>query len=337
MKQFILSILFLSATLLSSMLSAQEVTVRVLGNQAQGEVKARIEQQAAELLTAFNQSILEDGKKIKEKLRASFDDKTPESKELIKSIMELWEQSPINCSVEEVESPVLKIFGGGYQMRDIPVNVLDADMNNSFQDLVLSFDGEGKLREVNMALEKHNYNKVILEGIPEEDLVRRQMILDFVEVFRTAYNRKDLTYLKQVYSDDALIITGTMLKKKKNDDSNNTMLKGLGGTQYELVVQNKKQYIEKLSKIFSKNSYINIKFEDVSVEKSSTNDRIYGVTLKQFWNTSTYSDVGWLFLLINFDDPFKPSIEVRTWQPHEFEGRTITRDEVFTLDNFKLN
>lgn len=336
MKKYLI-LLSLLIPLLVMGLQAQTVKVKVLGGQVTASAKENIERDAANLLTSFNESILEDGKKLKDKLKMSFPDKVPANKALINSIMDLWEQSPINCSVDLVEGNVLTLYGNrGYQLRDIPVNVLDADMNNSFQDMVLSFDNNGNLFEVNMQLEKHNYNNVIVNGVKEEDLVRRQMILDFIEVFRTAYNRKDIDYLKQVYSDDALIITGTVLKKKDRNKDENLMLKGLGGQKYQLVVQNKKEYIAKLKKIFSKNNYINIKFEEVSVIQHPTHEKIYGVTLKQFWNTSTYSDIGWLFLMVNFEDPMNPSIEVRTWQPHEYEGREIARDEVFNLDYFTV-
>ena len=333
----IVTLFLLIIPLALSGVRAQTVKVKVLGGNVTAAAKENIEQEASSLLTAFNESILEDGKKLKDKLKVSFPDKVPNNKILINSIMDLWDQSPINCSVDLVEGEVLTLFGNrGFQLRDIPVNVLDADMNNSFQDMVFSFDNDGHLTEVNMQLEKHNYNNVIINGVKEEDLVRRQMILDFVEVFRTAYNRKDIGYLKQVYSDDALIITGTILRKKDRPKDDNLMLKGLGWQQYQLVVQNKKEYIAKLQKIFSKNNYINIKFEEVSVIQHPTHEKIYGVTLKQYWNTSTYSDVGWLFLMINFEDPMNPSIEVRTWQPNEYEGREITRDEVFNLDYFTV-
>ncbi len=314
-----------------------QVKVKVLSGQMSAAAKANIEQETASLLTAFNDAVLEDGKKLKDKLKEHFPDKDPNNKILIKSIMDLWEQSPINCSVDLVEGNVLTLYGNrGYQFRDIPVNVLSAEGDNLFQDMVFSFDNNGHLTEVNMQLEKHNYNNVIVNGVKEEDLVRRQMILDFVEVFRTAYNRKDLGYLKQVYSDDALIITGTILRKKDRNKDANLMLQGLGGQQYQLVVQNKKEYIAKLQKIFSRNNYINIKFEEVSVIQHPIHEKIYGVTLKQYWNTSTYSDVGWLFLMINFEDSMNPSIEVRTWQPNEYEGREIKRDEVFNLDYFTI-
>jgi|GEM_PF-3522933 hypothetical protein len=43
----------------------------------------------------------------------------------------------------------------------------------------------------------------------------RLKILDFLEQFRMAYNTKNNEFLEKVYSDDALILVGTVLKKKK--------------------------------------------------------------------------------------------------------------------------
>lgn len=333
----ILTLIFALANI--SSMKAQQVSVSIVEGTASSQVKQNIEASTSALLSAFNESVLQDGKKLKDKLKGIFDDSDQESKNLIKSIMQLWESSPITCSVSEVEARIDVLYGNrGYQVRDIPVLVLDADFNSQFQNMVFTFNNNGNLIDVNMAIEKHNYADVILENIPEEDLARRQVILDFVEVFRTAYNRKDINYLNQVYSNDALIITGKVLKKKdpKKDQAN--LMSSLGNVQVEYQVQSKEQYIEKLKKTFKRNSYINIKFEEVSVIKHTKRPNIYGVTLKQHWNSSTYSDVGWLFLMINFEDSLNPSIEVRTWQPNMFDDgtRERNRDEVFNLNNFNI-
>lgn len=342
MKRF-LSLIFsilISLTFIGH-LQAQQVNVSIVeGTTSSPQVKEAIESASSSLLSAFNESVLMDGKKLKDRLKTIINEKDPSGKELIKSILQLWDASPITCSVSEVDARVDKVLSnGGYQMRDIPVMVLDADLNSQYQNIVFTFDREGQLTDVNMALEKHNYSDVILENIPVEDLTRRQVILDFIEVFRTAYNRKDINYLNQVYSNDALIITGKVLKKKdpKKDTSAN-MMSTLGNVQVEYQIQNKQEYIEKLKRTFKKNSYINIKFEDVSVIKHPKRPNIYGITLKQYWNSSTYSDIGWLFLMINFEDSNNPSIEVRTWQPNMFDdgSRERTRDEVFSLDNFNI-
>ena len=65
-------------------------------------------------------------------------------------------------------------------------------------------------------------------------------------------------------------------------------------------------------------------------------DDIFGVTLKQHWNSSNYSDVGYLFLMINFEDEMNPTIQVRTWQPDKYNGKPLPREEVFSLDMFSI-
>ena len=63
---------------------------------------------------------------------------------------------------------------------------------------------------------------------------------------------------------------------------------------------------------------------------------MYGVTLKQEWNSSRYSDVGFIFLMIDFQDENNPLIQVRTWQPEKLNGQVLAREEVFSLGDFDI-
>ena len=42
-------------------------------------------------------------------------------------------------------------------------------------------------------------------------------------------------------------------------------------------------------------------------------ETMYGVTVKQDWNSTTYSDKGYVFLMIDLKDVDNPIIHVRTW------------------------
>lgn len=289
--------------------------------------RERSEREASQLLTAFSNDIT-GAVRLKKALK-----ETTILPETQKEILKLWNSSAMLCSVSEIHEQAIQHVNGGFQIRNIPISMLAADDDD--QDLVLQFNQEGALVNVSVAIETHNYNQVILKGHSVDDMTQRQIILDFVENFRTAYNRKDWDYLNMVYSNDALIITGREIKKKEKDYGN-AMLSSLGAQKFEYQVQSKAQYMEKLKGIFKKNKCINIKFEEVTVARHPKRNKIYGVTLKQHWNTSTYSDVGYLFLMINFENGLNPTIEVRTWQPDKFEGREIARSEVFSFKNFDL-
>ena len=89
------------------------------------------------------------------------------------------------------------------------------------------------------------------------------------------------------------------------------------------------EYIKKLKTVFANNSFINIKFDEIEVYKYEEKGNIYGITLRQHWNSLSYSDEGWLFLMIDFRNENAPQIRVRTWQPLE-----APRNKVFSLIDF---
>ena len=98
----------------------------------------------------------------------------------------------------------------------------------------------------------------------------------------------------------------------------------------------KKEYIQNLKKVFAGNKYINVVFDEVEVIQHPKLTDIYGVTLKQEWNTTRYRDVGFVFLMIDFQDENNPLIQVRTWQPEKVDGKVLNRDEVFSLGDFAI-
>ena len=126
----------------------------------------------------------------------------------------------MSCPIGEVRQKVTKLRDNstnsirGYEVRDIPITLWAAEEDDQDQELVMNFDPQGNLIDISLALDKHNYMKVLRDDVTEDDLARRQVVLDFVENFRTAYNRKDIDFLNQLYSDDALIITGKVVKSR---------------------------------------------------------------------------------------------------------------------------
>ena len=63
-----------------------------------------------------------------------------------------------------------------------------------------------------IAIEMNRYEELMAQKQSDLDYARRQIIVDFIENFRTAYNRKDNVMLNSVFSDKALIITGRARK-----------------------------------------------------------------------------------------------------------------------------
>jgi hypothetical protein len=242
----------------------------------------------------------------------------------------MWEMSRFYCTESSVRERILKKPQGGYEVRNIPIYMDEAADEDKEQEMVLVFNSSGVIDNIYMSIETNRYNQLISQGKNVTELRRRQIILDFIENFRTAYNRKDLSYIESVYSEDALIITGKVVKVSKPDASGQFLPQQT--IQYQK--QSKKEYVDKLNKIFSSNSYINVKFDDVEIKQHKLIPSVYGVSMMQGWNTSKYSDEGYLLLVIDFSDDDKPLIHVRTWQPDKVGGKSLAENEKFKLEMF---
>lgn len=247
------------------------------------------------------------------------------------SVSMLWENSPFECTDEEIMEHCIQT-GSGYQVRNIPLMMRPTDSSfneDEYQEAVFSFDLSGNLESFYLTLSMNLYMNVIKSNKSVTDLRRRQLILDYVEHFRTAYNQKDKEFLEAVFSDDALIITGKVIPQRVRD---NIQLP----VRVEYTRQTKRQYMTKLSQIFTANKHIKVTFDEIRVVMHPTKSEWYGVTLHQGWTSDRYHDDGWLFLLWDFSNEDHPTIHVRTWQPDKIEGKKLPDEEIFSLDDFNI-
>ncbi len=240
----------------------------------------------------------------------------------------LWDILPFICEDEQNVSKCLNDHQG-FQVRGIKIIMKPKDSSydqSLYRELTISLNKNGTITGVRPALEmQEDVAKIMGEGRDVEDITRRREILKWVEDFRNYYNERNINSLRQIYSDDALIITGSVVMSRSSGDYRNQL-----STNVKYTVQSKEEYIDKMSRIFKNNRYINIKFDSITVVRHGAKANIYGVTLHQSWRTSNYSDEGWLFLLWDFNDPDRPQIHVRTWQPEQ----VVIENGVFTLDDF---
>ena len=322
-------VLLLFLTFVSmSVWSQEKTTIQISDGISNAALKVRIEQNAMSVLNALQVGVLENRKQPKI-------DETAITKDGKEAIQEVWKNSPFYCTRSQINEICVGMPQGGYQIRDIPVRLVNAeDEEKALQDLVLSFNAQGIVENVSFAIEANRYRELIAEADSNlvYDKARRQIVLDFVENFRTAYNRKDIKTLNQVFSDKALIITGHVVKAKT---TKNDMRSTYGIDHVEYKTQTKQQYLTNLARVFKNNKFVDVKFEDIEISQHPKYDDIYGVNLIQYYNSSRYSDTGYLFLMVDFTDENEPCIQVRVWQPEEIvKGET---EERFTLADVKVS
>lgn len=192
------------------------------------------------------------------------------------------------------------------------------------EKLVYRFNPESrKIESVAFALTQRAEND-IMNAAASWPEVSRWAILNFMEDYQTAFALKRTDYINSIFSDDALIITGTILKKLNNaerafDRSKSLDLGGPKDIAYNQL--SKTEYIDRLRKIFSTREYVHLQFEDnvtrmidLPAINGINKGAAFGIEIKQRYESTGYSDDGYLTMV--FDTRGKlPIIHVRLWQP----------------------
>lgn len=140
----------------------------------------------------------------------------------------------------------------------------------------------------------------------------KNVLINFLEGYKTAYALKRYDYISSIFSDDALIITGSVLRHSVVGER-----RPMDRHVVKYTRQTKQEYMKKLQYIFKSNEFINIRFADNQIRKSGVGGEVYGIQIKQDYFSSSYGDTGYLFLMVDLNNPEEPLIHVRTWQPEK--------------------
>jgi hypothetical protein len=167
---------------------------------------------------------------------------------------------------------------------------------------------EGKIRSLSFALPSHVCSDILKYESWSE--YSRVAIINFIENYKTAYALKRLEYIESIFSDNALIIVGRIVKNAAADNRFST-------EKVKLTQYSKGQYIRQLGTVFRSNEYVNLKFTDINVKKAGVGGEIYGIQLKQDYFSTSYGDTGYLFLMVDLNKTNEPIIHIRTWQPEK--------------------
>lgn len=319
---YTLTILFLSAT---ASFAQDEVSVEItdVNNSA---IQKTMESNASKLLTAINRAESNKSNSI------NFSGIGIET-DAQDAIAMLWSSIHMRVVDDEIVEKCLTRKSSqhlrGYEVMNIAIEMKPTEDNykdDLMQEATISFNSQGVISDFVISSGIHQYTTIMQNAKNVDDLDRRMQILHYVEQFRTAYCQKNLAFMENVFSNDALIITGRKVQRKTNE-------MGLK-PEYTYDKQTKAQYLTSLKGIFARNQYVNVKFSDITIERNGAKPYIYGVTCTQDWQTKRangghYEDLGVVFMLWDFSDEDHPQIHVRTWQATDDPKK-------FTTKSFKL-
>lgn len=212
-----------------------------------------------------------------------------------------------------VSEPQFKFLecNGEVTCRSLPMSFKFKSNQRTFvEDVVFTLNKEGKIDCLSFGLNKPAVDD-IMNQTSWNDTVRN-VLINFLESYKTAYALKRYEYINSIFSDDALIITGSVLKHTVANEGQPMSKQAVKYTR-----QTKSEYMKKLQHIFRSSEFINLRFADNQVRKSGVGGEIYGIQIKQDYFSSSYGDTGYLFLMVDLNNPKEPVIHVRTWQPEK--------------------
>ncbi len=202
-------------------------------------------------------------------------------------------------------------FGGEVTCRSLPMSFSFRGNRRTFvEDVVFLMNKEAKINGLSFALNKPAVDD-IMNRTAWGDTVKN-VLINFLESYKTAYALKRYDYINSIFSDDALIITGSVLKHSATGEK-----QPMDRHVVKYTKQTKQEYMKKLGYIFNSSEFINLRFADNQVRKSGVGGEVYGIQIKQDYFSSSYGDTGYLFLMVDLNNPKEPIIHVRTWQPEK--------------------
>ena len=204
--------------------------------------------------------------------------------------------------------------------RSLPMQFRFKGNREFFEDVTFRFNPAGLVESLAFTVSKIAENDILKMNKWDEG--SRLALIAFLEDYQTAYALKRIDYIESIFSDDAWIITGTVLKKANLRPEQQLKFdqKDVKYTTYT-----KTEYIDKLRLSFDSKEFINLRFEDNDVYKSSSGEEIYAIQIKQDYYSNNYGDTGYLTLLVDLRGEL-PIIHIRVWQ--EF------KDEDFNASKF---
>ena len=197
-------------------------------------------------------------------------------------------------------------------VRSVPMSFSFRNGSTKFvENVVFTFNEQGMIESLAFGLDDAATRDVLTkQAWPEH---ARMSIIEFLENYKTAFALERLDYIRTIFDENAVIIVGKIAKaatgispENQITYNNNIIIR----TRYT-----KEQYLKNLERCFSSNEFVNVRFANNDIIKAGKGGEIYGIQIKQDYYSANYGDTGYLFLLVDLNDPVAPMIKVRTWQP----------------------
>jgi hypothetical protein len=184
------------------------------------------------------------------------------------------------------------------------------------------------LYDINFGIIESLYEKYSNIGAKLGDWKNRQVLIKFMEKYRTTFMTRDIEMLDSLFAEEAVIIVGREIKKNMHKDvsSFNNQIPNI-----EYIRMNKTQYLKRQKEIFKSRKDLYLGYSTFKIGRKNKQPNVYGISTRQNYQATGYADEGYLFLLVDFNEDL-PQIYVRSWQPQEWNDSDLIK-----LSSFNIN
>lgn len=288
-RAFIYTFIYLTLIFSQSTFAQNDIHTRVSITSGLAEsVNKEIEEKIETLLLSINEFTFNEVNQFNEE---------PGMAKLI----ELIEANEYVSNLDEIDTFIIITEDDTYEVPKISIRPLDGN-EFSYEELELTFSESAELINARISGNEKNYQR-ILRRASEADENEKALVQGVLDNYKNAFSEKDITGVRSIFSNTSSIITGS---RRKSDG---------------MLVFNRYSYDDYMNRLEERvlTSYntINIRFEDEQIFRHPDFTDSFGFSAKQFYNTPSYSDTGYVFMIVDFSST-DPKIISRTWQEQPF-------------------
>jgi len=146
---------------------------------------------------------------------------------------------------EPLDGFINKTYDGFEYRRVVALNKYSSISKQSREYIVFDFDPNGKISDMNFGIMDDLYNSFVKQAEYGDDWGNREVIIKFMERYRTAYMTRNMDMLNQMFADEAVIIVGRILNKGIQNKNYEYIQTAENLTRVDYLKYTKREYLKK--------------------------------------------------------------------------------------------
>ena len=225
----------------------------------------------------------------------------------VDSLKRLVEQESLISKFDTLSSLILN-FDGNFE---IPGIFLQPRFGSQFDytELIFTLSPQGELIGVRKADNIQNIDRIINRNLQvNED--QTEQIRSFLDEYSRIFAEKDRASLRTLFDEDALIVVGSRVRNSEE----------FRYTRYKTDAYLGRQE----SNTLVRGNEIEVVFDSLTAYRHPQKDGVFGFQVYQHWNTTAYSDKGYMFFIVDLYGE-RPELLARFWQETPFKAGTYSQ------------